>query len=173
MDIFTTIMSGQKDNMLDSIGQQFGLDADTSRKAGGLLMSAIAGGVQTNIKNRGGMEMLMGALSKGSHDQYMDQPEMLTQSSAVSEGNGILSHVLGSKENSRHIARQVGQTLGLDDSIMKKMLPLVATMAMGSLSKQVKGASGNDNPLMGMLDQDGDGDTDIGDILKVAGKFFK
>ncbi|MEM8636431.1 MAG: DUF937 domain-containing protein, partial [Pseudomonadota bacterium] len=46
--------------------------------------------------------------------------------------------LLGSKDMSRQVAAQASQRSGVDNGIMKQMLPLVAAMAMGSLSKQSK-----------------------------------
>ena len=52
------------------------------------------------------------------------------------EGNGILGHLLGSKEVSRAVASRASEKTGLGDDLLKQMLPVVATMVMGSLAKK-------------------------------------
>ena len=65
--------------------------------------------------------------------------------------------------------------------MLKRLLPLVATMVMGALSKQsaparTEARSGAGGDLFGMLapmlDADGDGSV-ADDLLGMAGKFFR
>jgi len=100
------------------------------------LLPAISTALKQNTNNPQGLAGLLGALEKGNHSQYLDNPQSLGQVSATQDGNAILGHLFGSKEVSRHVAGQASQKTGIDSSILKKLLPLVATMAMGSLSKQ-------------------------------------
>jgi len=95
----------------------------------------------------------MGALQNGNHDQYLDNPAQLGQASAVTEGNAILGHLFGSKEVSREVASRASAQSGVSSSILKKMLPMVAMMAMGSLGKQTSGKGGLQSALTGMAMQ--------------------
>ena len=101
---------------------------------------------------------------------------------AVSDGNGILSHLLGSKAVSRQLADRTSKNTGLESGVLKKILPLVAGLAMGALSKQgnksgiLSGlkksrSSSGLGSLVSLLDSDGDG-SPIDDILGIAGKLF-
>lgn len=72
------------------------------------------------------------ALGKGNHSRYLDDSSTLTDPDTVKDGNGILGHLLGSKDVSRRVARQASQKTGLGEGILKKMLPLVASMAMSA-----------------------------------------
>ena len=48
----------------------------------------------------------------------------------------MLGHILGSKDASRQLASEAAARTGLDVGILKKMLPAIAAMLMGGLSKQ-------------------------------------
>jgi len=87
---------------------------------------------------------LLGALGKGNHQRYVDDPNTLSEPESLRDGNKILGHLLGSKDASRQVASQVASSTGIGSSIIKKLLPMVATMLMGAMSK---GAQSN-----GMLD---------------------
>ncbi|PHS27130.1 MAG: hypothetical protein COA83_01005 [Methylophaga sp.] len=87
---------------------------------------------------------MLGALGKGNHQRYVDDPNTLSEPESLRDGNKILGHLLGSKDASRQVASQVASSTGIGSSIIKKLLPMVATMLMGAMSK---GAQSN-----GMLD---------------------
>lgn len=93
---------------------------------------------------------------------------------ATDEGNKILGHVLGGKEQSREVAAQVAQSTGVQGDVVKQMLPMIATMAMGAMSKQstAGSTSGGLGGLMSMLDMDKDG-SPVDDIMKMVGGFRK
>ena len=60
-----------------------------------------------------------------------------------------MGHLFGSKDVSRAVAGHAAQKSGIGADVLKKMLPMVAMMAMGSLGKQTRGA--------GMFNQAGGG----------------
>lgn len=118
------------------LGQQFGLSDDLTQQAMSALIPALAAGLKSNASQPGGVEALLGALGKGGHGRYLDDPSLLGRTETRDDGNGILGHLLGSKDMSRSVASQAAQKTGIDSAILKQMLPLVATMVMGSLSKK-------------------------------------
>jgi len=113
--------------------------------------------MKQNTNNPQGLAGLLGALQNGSHDQYLDNPAQLGQPQAVNEGNAILGHLFGSKDVSRAVAGRAAEKSGVGADILKKMLPMVAMMAMGSLGKQTRGAgmfnSAGGGGLQGMIAQ--------------------
>ncbi len=118
------------------LGQQFGLSDEVTQQAMSALIPALAAGLKSNASQPGGVEALLGALGKGGHARYLDDPSLLGRTDTREDGNGILGHLLGSKDMSRSVAAQAAQKTGIDSDILKQMLPLVATMVMGSLSKK-------------------------------------
>ena len=135
MNLFDMI---SKSGGLDQVASQFGLQDSEAQGALKALLPAISGGLKRNASQPGGMEALLGALQNGSHEKYLDDPSQLGAPETVNDGNAILGHLLGSKDMSRQVASQASQRSGVDGGILKQMLPIVAAMAMGSLSKQTK-----------------------------------
>ena len=175
------IMGAAGGGVLQKVAGQFGLDESQAANAIQALLPAITGGVQRNTQQEGGLESLLGALTGGNHQQYLDDPSTLD--GATQEGNGILGHLLGSKDVSRQVAAQAAEQTGLSSDLMKQMLPIVASLAMGALSKQSAGNNlagmvqgGQSSGVMGLLgsflDQNRDGSM-VDDVLKgVAGRLF-
>lgn len=118
------------------LGQQFGLNESMTQQALQALIPALSAGLKSNAQKAGGIESLLGALNQGNHSRYLDEPSLLGQPETQNDGNSILSHLLGSKDMSRSVASHASQKTGLDSGLLKKMLPIVATMVMGSLSKR-------------------------------------
>jgi hypothetical protein len=138
MNLLEMIMSAQGGASAQQAGAQLGLSQEQSQGAIAALLPAISSALKQNTANPEGLAGLLGALQKGQHDQYLDNPQAVAQPQAVSEGNAILGHLFGSKDVSRAVAGHAAQQTGMDASILKKMLPMVAAMAMGSLSKQTR-----------------------------------
>ncbi len=106
--------------------------------------------------------------------------EFLEKENVVEEGNNILSYITGSKEKSTQIASAVAEQTGFDLSSIKKLLPIVAPLIMGTLGKAMSGSqsasadsiSSQESSLLSFLDFDNDGSV-IDDVIGMAGKFFR
>lgn len=157
MNMMEMIMQAAGGQAPQQVGQQFGLDQQQSQSAIAALLPAISSAMKQNTNNPQGLAGLLGALQNGSHDQYLDNPAQLGQPQAVNEGNAILGHLFGSKDVSRAVAGRAAEKSGVGADILKKMLPMVAMMAMGSLGKQTRGAgmfnSAGGGGLQGMIAQ--------------------
>lgn len=191
MDILGTILNAAGGGAIQQIGQRFGLDEDQAQSAVGALLPALAGAVSRNTQTEGGLGSLLAALSTGNHQQYLEDPSLLGAQEATDDGNGILGHLLGSRDVSRALASQASAQTGIGSDVLKSMLPIVATMLMGSLSKGASQggllsalgtAAGGGPPaqhqssgLMGMLtpllDSNRDGSA-VDDILGMAARFM-
>jgi len=189
MGILDTLLSSQNAQLVAQLAKNSGIDSTDVQNVMGQLLPALSQGVKTNVNQSGGIDQLIGALSKGNHQHYIDDPQALADASAVNEGNAILGHVLGSKEASRKIAAQTAQSTGVSNDTVKQLLPLVATAMMASLSKETSNSAiggvgnldlsgllgGNASPIVDMvtsfLDANNDGDV-TDDLLNLAKKFF-
>ena len=136
---------------MGQLARQFGLEDAQAESALKALLPALSGGLKRNVSQPGGAEALFDALKRGDHEQYLEQPERLAQAETVTDGNAILGHLLGSKDMSRAVASKASARTGLTDGLLKQMLPVVATMAMGALSKQSKNDSMIQKVVMGLL----------------------
>jgi hypothetical protein len=172
--ILGMLMNAGGGGAVQQLSRQFGLSEDQTQGALGHLVPAVMAGLQQNTAAEGGMGALLGALTNGNHSQYLENPELLGQQSTVAEGNGILGHIFGSKEVSRSVAGHAAEQTGIGTDIMKQMLPIVATMVMGSLSKQNAMAAGTEsggNFLTSLLDQNRSGGI-ADDVAGLLGRFL-
>ena len=136
MNILDTILNAQGGAAVQQVGSQLGLSADQTAAALGALVPALAAGLQQNAQTAGGLGGLIGALTGGRHSQYLDNTSTLGDQDTIDDGNGILGHVFGSKEVSREVASRAASQTGISADILKKMLPIAATLVMSSLARQ-------------------------------------
>ena len=138
MNLLEMLMDSQNSATVQKAGSTLGMNPQQSQSAIAALLPAISSALKQNTNSPQGLAGLLGALQGGNHDQYLDNPQVLARPETVNDGNAILGHLFGSKEVSREVAGRASAQTGIGADILKKMLPLVATMAMGSLSKQTR-----------------------------------
>ena len=168
-NILDAVLKAQGGGAAAAAGQTVGLSQDQTSAALAALVPALASGLSKNTSMPGGLDSLLGALTGGGHARYVDDPSTLQSADAVAEGNNILGHILGSKDASRAVASRAAAQTGLGEDVLKKLLPMAATLVMGSLAKQQ--GPGVLSMLTPLLDRDRDGSM-IDDVLGQAGKLF-
>lgn len=185
--------------MLESMGgfqsmaRELGVSDAQARSGAEALMPAILGGFKKQAQPsglEGLMNMVQGLGGGGMLDNVL-----APQPTDVGQGNGVLGQIFGSRDVSRAVAENAATTSGLDPSLLKKMLPMVAMMVGGFMARQdgsaqaapaqsglgglLSGLTGGGQPggagsggLASMLDLDGDGNP-LDDIMGMAGKLLR
>jgi len=183
MNLLGMLLDPQGSPALKQLTSGFGINEDDARNALGALVPALARGMQKNLSRQSGLEELLGALTTGQHQRYVDQPGSSASQQATGEGNAILGHLLGSKDVSRRVASHAAAQTGLDAGLLRKMLPVIATLVMGSVSKQAEARTPPGDPagktvgadigglLTQFLDADKDGSV-LDDLMGMARKFL-
>lgn len=143
MNILDALFAAQGGGAVQQLGRQFGLRDDQVASALSALVPALASGLAKNATAAGGLDSLVGALAGGRHAGYLDDLASLARPETAADGNGILGHVLGSKDASRQVAAQAAAASGIGADVLKKMLPVVAAMMMGALAKNTAGRPGS------------------------------
>lgn len=141
-NLLESIMSAQGGGLLDSLGGQFGLDRNQTESAVRELLPALSSGLKRQAATGDGLKALAAAVDRDGHDRYLDDAELLKSEQATLEGNGILGHLLGSKDASRAVADRASAETGLSSGLLKQLLPVLASMAMGAISKNMRGGQG-------------------------------
>jgi hypothetical protein len=185
---------------LQSIARELGVSESQAATGADALVPAILGGfkkqAQTQASGLEGLGGLLGQLGGGSllDDVLSPQP------TDVNRGNDVLGEIFGSRDVSRTVAQNAAARSGLDTSLLKQMLPMLAMLVAGYMAKQQGGASAptggglgdvlggglvpgrTDAPatpatpapggLASMLDLNGDGNV-LDDILRMGGKLMR
>jgi len=185
---------------LQSIARELGISETQAASGAAALAPAILGGFKKQAQSQpAGLEGLGGLLGQLGGGGLLDEV-MGPQPTNVNRGNDVLGQIFGSPEVSRTVAQNAAAQSGVDASVLKKMLPMLAMLIAGYMAKQpgagdashsspaggglggllggllggqAAGTPGAAAPgLASMLDLNGDGNP-LDDILKMAGKAFR
>jgi hypothetical protein len=178
MDFLDLLKSAGGNDGIGELAGAVGLGSSDTNKLIGALGPALLSGLQKNTADDSGLAGLRGALQSGGHDRYLDNPKLLRDDATRDDGNKILGHLFGSKDVSRNVAAHASEETGIDSGIIKKALPLLASLAMGAMNKKSSagrdlGSSVSQGGLGPLGDLIGGGDGfGLDDVLGLAKKFF-
>ena len=176
MNITDLLLDKSNSNAISEFADNFGVNESQAKDAISSLAKSLTHGLGANSQDVKGLDSLMEALEKGNHSRYVDEPSILRKEETTQDGNDILGHIFGNKDVSRHVAKRASKETGLASGLLKKMLPVVATMVMGSLGKKFLGGGGSSRKqssgfLTQLFDRDKDGSM-VDDVLGMAFKAF-
>ncbi len=122
-----------------SIAKQLGVNEQMAEMGAAALLPSILGGfkktAQAQPTGLDGLGGLLGQLGGGGLLDSVLSPEP----TPVEKGNDVLGQIFGSKDVSRSVAGHASEQTGIDPSLLKKMLPLLAMLVAGYLAKQSGG----------------------------------
>ena len=147
MELLDILAQAQGGQAVQQVAKQFGLSEEQSALAFEMLAPVIASGVRRNVRQEGGYDALINAVSGGRHERYFDDPEAIQFGNVAADGNNILGHIFGSKDVSRGVAQQLSGSSGIGSAILKQLLPVIASMVLGSLTKRMGTGSGGGLPF--------------------------
>jgi hypothetical protein len=149
----------QQGAIVDAVARQFDLSRDQTIAAIEALMPAFREGLKRNASIPEAQRPFLEALASGRHARYLDDLARAFGSAGTEEGNAILGHIFGSREVSRAIAGHAARMAEVNADTLKRMLPALATLLMGGLSRQAEagaaeaGAAAGGNPLADLMAQ--------------------
>jgi hypothetical protein len=179
-----------------AVARELGINDSQAASGISALLPAILGGFKRQAQTQpGGVEGLGGLLTQLGGGALLDDV-LGEQPTNVGRGNDVLGQIFGSKDVSRTVAQDAAAKSGLDPSLLKKMLPMLAMLVAGYMARQrsggagqsstgglggllggllggstgaASGASGGFPGLGALLDMDRDGNP-LDDILRMAGR---
>ncbi|WP_340586730.1 DUF937 domain-containing protein [Erythrobacter alti] len=151
----------QQTGVIESMARELNIDEQTARTGAGALLPAIVAGMGRSSTAGGGSDplgglgSLAGAVLGGGAGGGLLDAVLGTKPTPVEQGNDILGNIFGTKDVSRSVAGEVAAVTGLDESLLKRMLPILAMAVVGYMTRQAgqggsSGATGG-GPLGGIL----------------------
>ena len=126
---------------LQSMARELGVSENQAASGAEALIPAILGGFKKQAQSQPsgveGLGDMLGQLGGGSLMDDVLSPEP----THVDRGDDVLGQIFGSKDVSRTVAQNAAAQSGLEPSLLKKMLPMLAMLVTGYMAKQRSGAS--------------------------------
>ncbi|CEJ15487.1 hypothetical protein BN1110_05832 [bacterium YEK0313] len=132
----------------DALLGQFGWSPDQAEAAMAALLPAFTMGMNRATQSPAGLADLMSLFTvKPSYAEILENP-MTAGPAMINAGQEVLGKLFGSQALTQAIAQQAAAASGIGQDMMAKIMPVMATMLMGSL---LKGAMDGQNPLGALL----------------------
>ena len=142
----------QQTDAVGAISRELGVDPATAQAGATALLPSIlsgfqqpaspggavgvTGGTQSSaFPSLGGLGGLLGTIGGLGGGALLDNA-VSNEPTEVDKGNEILGQIFGSKDGSRAVAAQASAQSGVEPSLLKKMLPILAMVAGGYVMKQ-------------------------------------
>ncbi len=132
VDIETILKNAQGGEAISNLAKAFGMEPAQAEPAVHALLSALAKRVERNTLSRGGLADMVALLGTPEAGRALADPHSLATPMMAQAGNEILNTLIGNKHISRGIAAKAAAETGLSEDTLKKMLPVVASMMIGS-----------------------------------------
>lgn len=137
---------------IDALAAQLGIPRDDAERGAHALLPSIVGGMGDRaggieVANAQGFESEVMALGgAGLADNVIG-----SEPTDLAKGNQMLGNIFGSKDVSRQVAGNASQQSGLDPALLKKMLPILAMLVAGYMSKRAGGQQGGLGGVLGSV----------------------
>ena len=194
--LMTLLQATIKEGSIGRLSEQLGQDEQTTSNAVDAALPMLIGALSRSAEQDKGAG-LERALDKKHDGSILDDVAGFIAKNDQKDGNGILGHVLG--QNKDLAAQLLGSQSGIGQEKAQSLMASLAPVVLGTLGKakasnKLTGRDLTDllageskslkkqtpsmmDAVFGMLDADGDGDTDLSDLLKQGskglGRFFR
>lgn len=183
---------------VQQVAQQLGIDSSRASSAIGAALPLLMGALGRNASQPGGAQALFGALQKdhaGGDIGSVLGAVLGGAQDRQTDGAGILGHIFGGRQERAQAG--VAEATGLQGGQANQLLKILAPIVMAYLAKrmfqgtgdqpagaspdalsgilgqeqqQIRQQGGLGGGLLGaVLDQDGDGQLGLGDLMKIGG----
>lgn len=126
---------------LSALSQRLGIDEQQAYRGADALMPALLGGFKKQAQAQPAGLAGLASLFQQLGGERMLNEAMKAQAADAAPGNDILGQLFGSKEVSRNVAQNASAQSGLDQGTLQKMLPMLAMLLTGYLSRQQAGSA--------------------------------
>ncbi|MEO5625430.1 MAG: DUF937 domain-containing protein [Dokdonella sp.] len=187
-ELTNQVLSHLDPSSIDAIAAQLGIDPAQAQAAIQQAVPLVVGGLARNASTAAGADALHTATADHTG---MDIGAILSSVLGGGGGGGaILGHIFGNRQD--QAAQNLGQASGIGTQGAGQLMSMLAPIIMSVLANRTRnqglgagglggmlgqelqnlGQSGHGGLLTSVLDQDGDGQLGLGDLLKVGSKFF-
>ena len=136
MQIKNILRSAQGGAAFENLAASFGVNPAQAAPAIATMLEALSQRIERNTLSRGGLADVVALLGTPATGRALTDSQGLATADTARAGIHVLDVLIGNKDTSRTIAAKAARASGLDEDVLKKMLPAVASMLIGGLQKE-------------------------------------
>ena len=146
-NLYEVLANAEGGQAVTMLGREFGLTPAQVEAALTALLPAISTGLKRSTATTDGLGNLFAVMGQQRDLPAMyDDPATAFAQSGRSAGNDVLSVIFGSPDVSRAVTDRAQNLSGVDSSILKKMLPVLAGILISGLMRGGSGGAAQSGP---------------------------
>jgi hypothetical protein len=164
LDEFMQMFGGQDSK---SLASGLGIDKSAAAQIVPAVVPMILGGLKRQMETQGGAPRLDHILNKYGSDSVLDDITGAITNRSGQAADASLGGLLG--DSGHQATGMIAQRFKLDPSVAAKIIPALAPLILGYLTRQKNTSSDGLGGIASMIDRDGDGSI----LDDVAGMLFQ
>ncbi len=136
MNMFDILREAQGGNGIDNLASRFGLGRQETEQVLQQVLPALSAGFKQRTQDASGLESLLTKIQGTDYEDVYEDPSALQSEATRARGNDVLNEVFGSKDVSRAVAQRTEFASGVGSTVVKAMLPMIASMILGGMQRK-------------------------------------
>jgi len=142
MNMFDILREAQGGNGIENLARQFGLGREDTEKVLQQVLPAMSAGFKQRTQSADGLESMLRKIQGTDYEDVYEDPAALQNAATQQRGNQVLAEVFGSKDVSRDVAQRAEFASGIGSTVIKAMLPMIASMVLGGMQRKTSRDTG-------------------------------
>lgn len=142
MNMFDILREAQGGNGIDNLARQFGLGKQETEQVLQQVLPAMSAGFKQRTQSADGLESMLRRIQGTDYEDVYEDPSALQSEATRARGNDVLAEVFGSKDVSREVAQKAEFASGIGSTVIKAMLPMIASMVLGGMQRKTSRDTG-------------------------------
>ena len=142
MQLFDIVRSAGKGEFVRTLAAHAGLEERQAEETLRALLPELGHEIRSAGHSRSGAAAVHAMMRDERYERYLEDPQALRQPGAIADGERVLAEIMDEDERGdliRRVAAEIDPEP--DEDEVRKVLPLVAVLAMGALGQQLRAPS--------------------------------
>ena len=137
MKLYDVIRAAGGGEIVGMLAKQADLSRDQADRALRMLLPDLGRAIRRTAESRTGAPAVHAAMRDERYGRYLDDPEALHEPAAIEDGERVLIEVLDDGQRAEMV-RGAAAAIDADEDRVRRLLPLVATLAMAALGQRLR-----------------------------------
>lgn len=137
MKLYDIIRSAGGGEIVEALAQHGDVSRDQAEQALRILLPDLGRAIRRTAESRTGAAAVHAAMRDERYARYLEHPTALREPAAAADGERVLLEVLDDEQR-EEIVRGTAAAINADEDRVRRLLPLVATLAMAALGQQLR-----------------------------------
>lgn len=137
MKLYDIIRAAGRGEIVEELAKEAGVGRDQAEQALRALLPEFGRAIRRTGESRTGAPAVHAAMQDERYARYLDHPAALREAAAAADGERVLEEVLDDEQRDE-LVRSAAAAIDADQASVRSLLPLVATLAMAALGRQLR-----------------------------------